>query len=117
MNTDFDRSTMRNFIKAWGQMLLLLSIFFTFPVYAAGEEVAGITTELGTDKAENTAADNPLLDTASEAEVSASPVVISEPPPPPVISGESTNNAQIETTPTPQKDNDIRQRIQGIFLK
>ena len=115
MNTDFDRSTMRNFIKAWGQMLLLLSIFFTFPVYAAGEEVAGITTELGTDKAENTAADNPLLDTASEAEVSASPVVISEPPPPPVISGESTNNAQIETTPTPQKDNDIRQRIQGIF--
>ncbi|MGP5202464.1 mechanosensitive ion channel domain-containing protein [Psychrobacter aquimaris] len=115
MNTDFDRSTMRNFIKAWGQMLLLLSIFFTFPVYAAGEEVAGITTELGTDKAENTAADNPLLDTASEAEVSESPVVISEPPPPPVISGESTNNAQIETTPTPQKDNDIRQRIQGIF--
>ena len=115
MNTDFDRSTMRNFIKAWGQMLLLLSIFFTFPVHAAGEEVAGITAELGTDKAENTAADKPLLDGPSEAEVSESPVVISEPPPPPVISGESTNNAQIETTPTPQKDNDIRQRIQGIF--
>ena len=34
---------------------------------------------------------------------------------PPVISGESTNNAQIETTPTPLKDNDIRQRISGIF--
>ena len=33
----------------------------------------------------------------------------------PVISGESTNNAQIETTPTPLKDNDIRQRINGIF--
>lgn len=40
------------------------------------------------------------------------------PPPvekPPVISGESTNNAQIETTPTPLKDNDIQQRISGIF--
>lgn len=35
--------------------------------------------------------------------------------PSPVISGESTNNAQIETTPTPQKDQDIRQRINGIF--
>ena len=34
---------------------------------------------------------------------------------PPIISGESTNNAQIETTPTPLKDNDIRQRISGIF--
>ena len=34
---------------------------------------------------------------------------------PPVISGESTNNAQIETTPTPLKDNDIQQRISGIF--
>lgn len=115
MNTDFDRSTMRDFIKAWGQMLLLLSILFTFPVYAAGEEVTGITSALGIDTAENPAADKPLLDATSEEEASASPVVIPEPAPPPIISGESTNNAQIETTPTPQKDNDIRQRIQGIF--
>ena len=115
MNTDFDRSTMRDFIKACGQMLLLLSILFTFPVYAAGEEVTGITTALGIDTAENPAADKPLLDATSEEEASASPVVIPEPAPPPIISGESTNNAQIETTPTPQKDNDIRQRIQGIF--
>lgn len=115
MNTDFDRSTMRDFIKACGQMLLLLSILFTFPVYAAGEEVTGITTALGIDTAENPAADKPLLDATSEEEASASPVVILEPAPPPIISGESTNNAQIETTPTPQKDNDIRQRIQGIF--
>lgn len=115
MNTDFDRSTMRDFIRAWGQMLLLLSILFTFPVYAAGEEVTGITSALGIDTAENPAADKPLLDATSEEEASASPVVIPEPAPPPIISGESTNNAQIETTPTPQKDNDIRQRIQGIF--
>ena len=39
MNTHFDRSTIRDFIKACGQMLLLLSILFAFPVYAAGEEV------------------------------------------------------------------------------
>ena len=115
MNTDFDRSTMCDFIKACGQMLLLLSILFTFPVYAAGEEVTGITSALGIDTAENPAADKPLLDATSEEEASASPVVIPEPAPPPIISGESTNNAQIETTPTPQKDNDIRQRIQGIF--
>ena len=115
MNTDFDRSKMRDFIKACGQMLLLLSIFFTFPVSAAGAEVTGITSALGIDTAENPAADKPLLDATSEEEASASPVVIPEPAPPPIISGESTNNAQIETTPTPQKDNDIRQRIQGIF--
>ena len=115
MNTDFDRSTMCDFIKACGQMLLLLSILFAFPVYAAGEEVTGITSALGIDTAENPAADKPLLDATSEEEASASPVVIPEPAPPPIISGESTNNAQIETTPTPQKDNDIRQRIQGIF--
>ena len=84
-------------------------------MYAAGEEVTGITSALGIDTAENPAADKPLLDATSEEEASASPVVIPEPAPPPIISGESTNNAQIETTPTPQKDNDIRQRIQGIF--
>ena len=84
-------------------------------MYAAGEEVTGITTALGIDTAENPAADKPLLDAPSEEGASASPVVIPEPAPPPIISGESTNNAQIETTPTPQKDNDIRQRIQGIF--
>ncbi|KRG32750.1 mechanosensitive ion channel protein MscS [Psychrobacter sp. P11F6] len=77
--------------------------------------MTGITTALGIDTAENPAADKPLLDEPSEEEASASPVVIPEPAPPPIISGESTNNAQIETTPTPQKDNDIRQRIQGIF--
>ena len=33
----------------------------------------------------------------------------------PTISGESSNNAQIETTPTLLKDKDIRQRISGIF--
>lgn len=36
---------------------------------------------------------------------------------PPVISRESTNNGQIETTPTPLKDNEIRQRINGIFYE
>lgn len=33
----------------------------------------------------------------------------------PVISGESTNNEKIETLPSPQKDQDIKNRISGIF--
>ncbi|MFP3355246.1 hypothetical protein R0K04_28280, partial [Pseudoalteromonas sp. SIMBA_153] len=51
----------------------------------------------------------------SDSEVTEPASSLPTPDPPPVISGESTNNAQIETTPTPQKDNDIRQRISGIF--
>ena len=34
---------------------------------------------------------------------------------PPLINSEQTNNEKIETKPTPLKDNDIRQRISGIF--
>lgn len=34
-----------------------------------------------------------------------------------VNSRESTNNGQIENTPTPLKDNEIRQRINGIFYE
>ncbi|MEJ6070759.1 BON domain-containing protein, partial [Psychrobacter sp. 16-Bac2893] len=40
------------------------------------------------------------------------PILI-EPAPP--IDGESSNNTQIETAQTVQHDNDIRQRISGIF--
>ena len=36
---------------------------------------------------------------------------------PPITSHESTNNGQIETTPTPLKDHEIRQRISGIFYE
>lgn len=112
MATYFDRSMIRSVITVLGQMVLLLSILCTWPAYAAGEELSGITAALGIEGSE---APEPDSAVTTDSEASAPATSIPTPAPPPVISGESTNNAQIETTPTPQKDNDIRQRITGIF--
>ncbi len=112
MATYFDRPMIRRTITAWGQMLLLLSIVCTWPAYAAGEELSGIATALGVESTEETTPDS---DPASNEEASEPATSLPTSAPPPVISGESTNNGQIETTPTPQKDNEIRQRINGIF--
>ncbi|WP_352310861.1 mechanosensitive ion channel domain-containing protein [Psychrobacter sp. W2-37-MNA-CIBAN-0211] len=108
-----DRLMTRKFLTVWGQLLLLLSLVFTLPAYAAGEDIASVTTALGIESTLEEVP-NPV---ATEGETSVEADSQSLPPPadPPVISGESTNNAQIETTPTPLKDNDIRQRINGIF--
>ncbi|ERL56476.1 mechanosensitive ion channel family protein [Psychrobacter aquaticus] len=111
MATYFDHSMLRSFFKACGQTLLLLSIVCTLPVHAA-EEVTGITPALGVESTENEGADDTVV---SNGEVVEPAAVLPEADPPPIITGQSTNNAQIETTPTPQKDNDIRQRINGIF--
>ena len=112
MATYFDRPMVRRFITAWGQMLLLLSILCTWPAYAAGEELSGIATALGVESVQEATPDS---DPAPDEEASEPATSLPTPAPPPVISGESTNNGQIETTPTPQKDNEIRQRINGIF--
>ncbi|WP_286708421.1 mechanosensitive ion channel domain-containing protein [Psychrobacter sp. UBA2514] len=112
MASYFDRPMIRRFMKAWGQMVLLLSIVCTWPAYAAGEELSGIATVLGVESTEEATPDS---DPAPEEEASDPATSLPTPAPPPVISGESTNNGQIETTPTPQKDNEIRQRINGIF--
>ena len=112
MATYFDRPMIRRFITAWGQMLLMLSIVFTWPAYAAGEDLSGIATALGVESTEEATPDS---DPAPDEEASEPATSLPTPAPPPVISGESTNNGQIETTPTPQKDNEIRQRINGIF--
>ncbi|WP_238035767.1 mechanosensitive ion channel family protein [Psychrobacter sp. Ps6] len=112
MATYFDRRMIRLSINAWGQMLLLLSIVCTWPAYAAGEELSGIATALGVESTEEATPDS---DPAPDEEASEPATSLPTPAPPPVISGESTNNGQIETTPTPQKDNEIRQRINGIF--
>ncbi|MDN3453217.1 MULTISPECIES: mechanosensitive ion channel family protein [unclassified Psychrobacter] len=118
MATYFDRPIVRSFIKAWGQMVLLLSIFFAFPAHAASEEFSGIAAALGVETAEESVSNDnasTVENETSKGDVTKPTSSLPTPALPPVISGESTNNAQIETTPTPQKDNDIRQRISGIF--
>ncbi|HCI30197.1 MAG TPA: mechanosensitive ion channel protein MscS, partial [Psychrobacter sp.] len=112
MASYFDRPMIRRFIKAWGQMVLLLSIVCTWPTYAAGEELSGIATVLGVESTQEATPDS---DPAPDEEASEPATSLPTPAQPPVISGESTNNGQIETTPTPQKDNEIHQRINGIF--
>ena len=128
--------------KACAQLLLLLSILLNLPSYAAEKSSASENVVVTDEVADNNTTDNeqsnqptivsvpainapainepnsslnstiaitPAIPNTSET---AAPMPVELPP---VISGESTNNAQIETTPTPLKDNDIRQRISGIF--
>ena len=128
--------------KACTQLLLLLSILLSMPTYAAEKSSTSKNVVVTDEVANNSTTDNessnqpttvpaindtainepnsslnstiaitPAIPNTSDSTVSTSPPVEL----PPVISGESTNNAQIETTPTPLKDNDIRQRISGIF--
>lgn len=101
-----------------GQLLLLLALLCQLPAHAAIEDAASISAALSGDNVEALDEDNAEPAPATSDSIAETPEIIepsSEPDPPPIISGESTNNAQIETTPTPQKDNDIRQRITGIF--
>ena len=111
MTTYFDHAIRRSCLKACGHLLLVISVFCILPVYAA-EEVTGITPALEVDSTGNEGANETVV---SDSEVAEPAATLPEVDPPPVITGQSTNNAQIETTPTPQKDNDIRQRITGIF--
>ena len=104
-----------------GQLLLLLALLCQLPAHAAIEDAASISAALSGDNVDNAEAldeDNAEPAPATSDSIAETPEALEpspEPTPPPIISGESTNNAQIETTPTPQKDNDIRQRITGIF--
>lgn len=104
-----------NDLKLVSLLLLWLVLALSLPTYAAGEELTevanalGVTNELPNSEPETTANEEP---TSDNDEATANPPSIK---PAPVINGQSTNNAQIETTPTPLKDNDIRQRINGIF--
>ena len=130
-------------INVYAQLLLLLSIFLSvllsMPTYAATDSSTSESIILNNEATEDSTADSGTsAQTANAPAINAPPAnepnnslnsaitIIPATPStsdtapapvekPPVISGESTNNAQIETTPTPLKDNDIRQRISGIF--
>lgn len=108
----------------WSQVLLL-SIAFAMPAHGANEATSSTSDKVLADTAKALGLPEGALTTNSDknasvegspAENNAGSTALTEPAkPPPVINGESTNNAQIETTPTPQKDEDIQQRINGIF--
>ena len=134
---DVDRSLTSRLLLVCGQLLLLLSSICTFPTYAVVENNSDTANVLDAENTEisrpNTSVTSTPSTTATTKEVSADastepskandattiPILPTIPIPdsaiPSIINSEHTNNAQIETTPTPLKDNDIRQRISGIF--
>ena len=134
---------LRIMAKPCAQLLLLLSIFLSvllsMSTYAATDSSINENVVPNNEAAEDSTDDSETsAQTANAPAINAPPanepnnslnsaITITPATPstsdtapapvekPPVISGESTNNAQIETTPTPLKDNDIQQRISGIF--
>ncbi|WP_058369749.1 mechanosensitive ion channel domain-containing protein [Psychrobacter sp. ENNN9_III] len=112
----FDYLPLRRYLPVLGQLLLSISIFYSLPTYAAGEELTSIVAATDIDSGALTSSEAESgIEPEVEAESGTLPTAPTPIEAPPVISGESTNNAQIETKPTLQKDNDIRQRISGIF--
>ncbi|MDV2859771.1 mechanosensitive ion channel family protein [Psychrobacter sp. CAM01] len=111
----------RRLASMCGQLLLLLALLSQLPAHAVIEDAASISAVLSGDNVDNAEAldeGNAEPAPATSDSIAETPEILEpspEPTLPPIISGESTNNAQIETTPTPQTDNDIRQRITGIF--
>ena len=127
MTAYFDHAMLRKCLKVWIQWLLLLSILLNPSVYAAQDSEAAKVNNVDTNNSElspNDVAvetpDNSVSPTANPSPTStlSTPTIPLTPisiQPTPAINGESSNNTQIETTPTPLKDNEIRQRISGIF--
>ena len=125
----FDQLSTRGRLLALSQLLLVvMSIFYVLPAHAAGEEIIDSAAALDVDDSTSASVEvkEPVADAGESTTVDSTETDSTEPAdlapiepapiePAPVISGESTNNAQIETKPTLQKDNDIRQRISGIF--
>lgn len=123
----FELRRLRITTKACGQ-LLLLSMVLSTPTYAAEKNDLDASTVVATNGAEGAnselaaqttdalaVADSAAGENNNGLGSSSSNTAPTPAEKPPVISGESTNNAQIETTPTPLKDYDIQQRISGIF--
>jgi small-conductance mechanosensitive channel len=129
----FDRIMLRKYLKVWSQWLLL-SIMFSLPAYAVQESETVNPTVLDNNAAKLALDSNALPNAANDinstplpsntpesgtlpAQVPAIPLSLTpiSIEPAPLINGESSNNTQIETAQTAQHDDDIRQRISGIF--
>ena len=121
----FDRIMLSKCLKVCSQWLLLLSILLSLPAYSAQEsETASNNTNktstvnnsnselLSINNSSNTA-DNSNLSAQIPKAPSQSTAISIEPAP--AINGEKSNNTQIEIAQTAQHDNEIRQRISGIF--
>lgn len=124
MIASFNRLSVRGYWQVLGQLLLSIIMFYGLAAHAASEELVSIAAVSNVDSNISIrSAEKPATESEPESNVleskedngSALPTALAPIEAPPVISGESTNNAQIETTPTLQKDTDIRQRINGIF--
>ena len=134
----FDRIMLSKCLKVCSQWLLLLSILLSLPAYSAqeSETASNNNASNNTDKINfannsnsellsNNNSDNSSINNASNTADNSdlpaqAPAVPSQPTPvsiepSPAIKGESSNNAQIDIAQTAQHDNEIRQRISGIF--
>ena len=105
------------FAPLWIRQFLRLGVLLLLSVLCHLSVVAAPATEPATPNPSTSASEvaTTTADTITNDIDPPANLAIEEPVAPPPVIGESTNNAQIETTPTPQKDNDIRQRISGIF--
>ncbi|WP_352339489.1 mechanosensitive ion channel domain-containing protein [Psychrobacter sp. 16-MNA-CIBAN-0192] len=109
-----DHSLKSRFMQVWAQLLLLLGIVCLSPAYAVDADVIEnvSNTPVVTVPAKNSETDSAKTPIQNRI---LSTLPLPDPSTSPAITSESTNNAQIETSPTPLKDNDISQRISGIF--
>lgn len=104
MIIDSKRAPQNSWLRVWSRVLLLLSMLCISSAYAASEELASVAAALGVDSGAEVVESEAMADGESTTAAATSDV-----------SSEDTSNSEIETTPTPQKDNDIRARISGIF--
>ena len=134
----FDRIMLSKCLKVCSQWLLLLSILLSLPAYAAQEsdnatnnnvsnntDKINATNNSNNELSSNNNSDNSSINNASNTADNSNlppqaPIASSQPTavsiePSPAIKGESSNNTQIEIAQTAQHDNEIRQRISGIF--
>ena len=128
----FDRIMLSKCLKVCSQWLLLLSILLSLPAYTAQEsetvkktDKTNIANDNNSELLPNSnSSNNAINDSSNIADNSnlpaQAPIASSQPTavsiePVSAINGEKSNNTQIEIAQTAQHDNEIRQRISGIF--